>query len=123
MKKFYQISGTDIFSDQKAPLKNKRRELNALAGTYEVKTSIPKADKSVTEHEAVPSNKWAYHITKGPDHPRKDLVFGDLETGTRFFFNAKEYIRSANGLAKTFLNGTAGMLPIEFDKHTPVLVL
>jgi hypothetical protein len=59
MKKFWQITGTDVFGETKEALKPKRNELNRTALNL----------KNDQKLEEVPSNTWPHRITKGPEHP------------------------------------------------------
>lgn len=59
MKKFYQITGTNIFGATKEELKSQRNQLNADALKLEEGKKLSDTN----------SNTWPFRIAKGPEHP------------------------------------------------------
>lgn len=59
MKKFWNITGTNIYGATKVELKAQRDKLNHHAIGL-------KPDQSVKD---IPSNQWPHRISKGPEHP------------------------------------------------------
>ena len=99
--KFYQISGTDTFAENKTSLKARRTELNKEAGCVEATTD---------------SNIWPYKITKGPDHPSIRPYFREIGLNMKFYVGRQEY-KKVNSFEAVLIDvdGVVGLVPKRFE--------
>lgn len=68
-QRYWQINGTQYYSQKKEDLKSVRRVLNLQGGINEVEADIVEGKIVVDKVAAVPPKDWKFHVSKGPDHP------------------------------------------------------
>lgn len=87
MKKFWQIAGTNEFSDDKLALKKTRTALNAAAGIIE--------SLKVGDEKYISPAKWPFRITKGPEHPKVLPYFKEVRIGTLFVIGGNKLCKTS----------------------------
>jgi hypothetical protein len=68
-EQFWKIAGTSYAHRSKEELKKVRRALNMTAGINECEVDVIENKIVIEKIPAVPSNKWPFRISKGPNHP------------------------------------------------------
>lgn len=105
MRKFWQIKGTDTFSEVKSELKQERNKLNIAAG-INLKTE--------------PASQWPYKITKGPDHPHVSPYFREVRIGDYFSHKGFNFKKTAHNQAHQLEDGVLSVLPKTFHSDWQV---